>query len=126
MTVCKHCFIDSATLAAQSERINVLEQEKAELLELLVGAKEVLPAIAGLSPSEGRILAALMTHERMSREALFHISGSRANDGTKIVDVWICKLRKKIRPLGLDTKNIWGEGYYIPREQKDALKAEAA
>jgi DNA-binding response OmpR family regulator len=66
---------------------------------------------------------ALLRNERMSRQAIMAITQSRAED-SKIVDVWICKLRKKIKPLGLEIKNIWGEGYFIPREQREATRAK--
>lgn len=29
----------------------------------------------------------------------------------KIVDVWICKLRKKLKPLGINIDTVWGQGY---------------
>jgi two-component system cell cycle response regulator CtrA len=123
MTLCPHCFVDSATLAAQSERINVLEQEKAHLLELLAGSNEKPPNIPGLSPTEQKILGSLMRNERMTREAIMAVTQSTADQ--KVVDVYICRIRKKIAPLGLSIKNIWGEGYFIPREDKEALKAAA-
>ena len=31
----------------------------------------------------------------------------------KIIDVYICKLRKKIKPLGLNIETSWGRGYYL-------------
>ncbi len=124
MTVCPHCFTDSATSATQARLITDLQEDKRTLLELLADAGKK-PPIEGLSPSEARILSALLRNERMSREALMAISQSTAQD-MKIVDVWICKLRKKIKPLGLEILNIWGEGYFIPREMRDEMKAKQA
>lgn len=31
----------------------------------------------------------------------------------KIIDVWICKLRKKLRPLGVKIDTVWGRGYRL-------------
>ena len=31
----------------------------------------------------------------------------------KIIDVFVCKLRKKIVGLGLDIGTSWGRGYYL-------------
>ncbi|WP_375599346.1 winged helix-turn-helix domain-containing protein [Devosia sp. Naph2] len=31
----------------------------------------------------------------------------------KIVDVFICKARKKLKPLGLEIGTVWGRGYRI-------------
>jgi DNA-binding response OmpR family regulator len=29
----------------------------------------------------------------------------------KIIDVWVCKLRKKLKPLGINIDTVWGRGY---------------
>jgi two-component system cell cycle response regulator CtrA len=122
MTVCPHCHTDSTTVATQARMITELQEDKRELLELLTDAG-MKPPLPGLSPNEARIFMALLRNERMSRQAIMAITQSRAED-SKIVDVWICKLRKKIKPLGLEIKNIWGEGYFIPREQREATRAK--
>lgn len=31
----------------------------------------------------------------------------------KIIDVYICRLRKKLRPLGIDIGTAWGRGYFL-------------
>jgi len=31
----------------------------------------------------------------------------------KIIDVWICKLRKKLQPLGVNIQTVWGQGYRL-------------
>ncbi|GAA2871795.1 DNA-binding response OmpR family regulator [Aminobacter niigataensis] len=31
----------------------------------------------------------------------------------KIIDVWICKLRKKLLPLGVKIETVWGRGYRL-------------
>lgn len=31
----------------------------------------------------------------------------------KIVDVFICKLRKKVAPMGINVATAWGRGYYM-------------
>jgi DNA-binding response OmpR family regulator len=31
----------------------------------------------------------------------------------KIIDVWVCKLRKKLRPLGVNIETVWGRGYRL-------------
>lgn len=124
MTVCPHCFTDSALVGAQSRKITMLEEEKRALIEMIADSKEP-PPIRGMTANEAKILSALLRNERVSRSTIMSITKSRAED-YKIVDVWICKLRKKIKPLGLEIKNIWGEGYFIPRESKDAFKAAEA
>lgn len=40
----------------------------------------------------------------------------------KIIDVFICKLRKKLEPMGLVIETAWGKGYYLeePGEKEAA------
>lgn len=124
MTVCPHCFTDSATLQAQADMIEKLEQQGRDLLELLAGA-EATPRFAGMTPTEARILTALLRHERLSKEALMAVIQSKAVSDD-IVGVYICRLRKKIAPLGLEIHTVWGDGYFIPREQREDAKAKLA
>lgn len=39
--------------------------------------------------------------------------GFAGDPGIKIVDVWVCKLRRKLRPLGIGIKTEWGMGYAL-------------
>jgi len=39
----------------------------------------------------------------------------------KIVDVYVCKLRKKIKPLGIDIGTSWGRGYYMADPNAEAI-----
>jgi hypothetical protein len=40
----------------------------------------------------------------------------------KMVDVVICKLRKKLRPLKIDIKTLWGRGYYLDEESRQTTE----
>jgi two-component system, cell cycle response regulator CtrA len=57
-----------------------------------------------LAAASGRTVtkAALMA-------ALYPVEADEAD--IKIVDVFVCKLRAKLKPLGLDIQTIWGRGY---------------
>jgi two-component system cell cycle response regulator CtrA len=35
-----------------------------------------------------------------------------------IVKVWLCKIRKKVRPLGIEINTNWGVGCHMPEESK--------
>lgn len=38
----------------------------------------------------------------------------------KIIDVIVCKLRKKLSPLDVDIQTVWGRGYrYVPAARKE-------
>ena len=36
----------------------------------------------------------------------------------KIVDVWICKIRKKVKAYGIEVQTQWGQGYFLTAESK--------
>lgn len=134
MTVCPHCFTDSATLQAQSAMIDKLEHEVADLRgDSIMSVPQpdeanqiVPPGSNGLTLTQTRILSMLLIHERVSWQSLFEASGSQSEDPANLIKVHICKLRKKLQPLGLSIQTIWGWGYSMPREVRDAAKAKLA
>lgn len=73
-----------------------------------------------VTSSMAKIFVALLRRPEMTKPAL-HLTLQRddADDPTevKIVDVFICKLRKKL-PTGIEIKTQWGRGYFIPHEGK--------
>lgn len=83
---------------------------------------EVLPPIEwGLTINEGRLFGALMERELLTKDAamaaLYRDRGADEPD-LKIVDVFICKLRKKLKPFGLEIGTRWGVGYQMSAEMK--------
>lgn len=38
----------------------------------------------------------------------------------KILDVYVCKLRKRLEPLGIRIETVWGSGYRIPMQGEAA------
>lgn len=42
--------------------------------------------------------------------------------GPKILDVWLCKLRKKLAGLDISIQTIWGRGWYL--EDEDRAKVD--
>ncbi|WDZ77926.1 winged helix-turn-helix domain-containing protein [Ensifer adhaerens] len=58
-----------------------------------------------------------------SKEHLLNAIASHVDDAPeiKIVDVFVCKIRKKIAGLGVSIETIWGGGYrLLPRKQEQA------
>jgi hypothetical protein len=72
-------------------------------------------SLVHLTACEMKMLNALVTHGRLSKDRLYHeLYGQRVNDDTpepKIIDVFICKLRAKLRGLGVEIETRWGHGY---------------
>lgn len=125
MTLCHHCFTDSATLRWQAERIEYLEGQLREARVLLRGPP--VPCDL-LTRAEEAIVGVLLAHEQAShellRECYQHIDGvERVNRNT--IAVLIARARTKLAPLGVRIENVWGYGYRIPREDRAKLKEAA-
>lgn len=72
---------------------------------------------ATLSPQEATVLAELVkargglrTKERLLSS--LHLFGAEDRE-TKIIDVHVCRLRRKLKPLGLSIGTVWGQGYRL-------------
>lgn len=72
---------------------------------------------ATLTRQEFDILEALRSAapRMMTKEALLAALYQLRSDEPeiKIIDVWICKLRKKLKPLGVNIETVWGRGYRL-------------
>lgn len=44
----------------------------------------------------------------------------------KIIDVYICKMRKKLDPIGVRIDTLWGKGYALALDAKPKIVREAA
>lgn len=44
----------------------------------------------------------------------------------KIIDVYICKARKKLTPIGVRIDTVWGKGYALAVATKPQIVSEAA
>lgn len=68
----------------------------------------------------------------ISREGLLSTLYALEQDEAeiKIIDVFICKMRKKLKFLGLSIETAWGRGYWLKFEGKatvvEAAEVEAA
>jgi two-component system cell cycle response regulator CtrA len=101
-------------------------------LTLNLGSREVL--VAGrpvhLTGKEYAILELLTLRKGvvMTKEAfLNHLYGGMDEPEVKIIDVFICKLRKKLAQAGADNLigTVWGRGYVMRDPQQQALRVPA-
>ena len=111
------------------EEIRELSKRAIELqakIDDLLQAPEV-PFRLRLTGREAKLLSALMSGVLQSKEQLLaKMYADRFIDDEpeiKIVDVYVCKLRKKLSPLGLKIKTAYGQGYFLPPETRQALRA---
>lgn len=78
------------------------------------------------SPMEAAMLACMLRRNEVTKEQLHNtIEQNRPGDGAKeptdpkIVDVMICKLRKKLRLHDLEIKTMWGMGYLMSAAHRE-------
>lgn len=107
-----------------------LDDARFQIRQLSVAEKpEMISAgrVFGLTPKEARILTTLLRRETATRTTLYHALYDGAMDvgerDPKIIDVFICKLRKKLRPHGIVVDNVWGSHYSMDAENKAKLRA---
>lgn len=98
------------------ERIAFLEDQ-------MLGAETILPVEWRLTASEARVFGALLGRERCSKDFLMSALYVQKQDEAeaKIVDVFICKIRKKLLPFGIKIRTLWGNGYYLDPEVRKQL-----
>lgn len=105
-------------LRAEIER---LDEENRWLRDLLA-PPGFLPAIFPLTATEERAFKALLSREQWTRESLLASIYLDANESDipdiKIIDVMICKIRKKLKHLGIEIETFWGKGYRISPEMR--------
>lgn len=108
---------------------NEMLRERVDQLEgVLFRTDRSLPVEWLLTPQEARLLGALIKREHCTKDqlmmALYGDRHSGEEAEPKIVDVVICKTRRKLKPFNIAIKTHWGHGYFIPPEQRKLLLEE--
>lgn len=120
-------------MAGECDRCVVLEVEndalRAEISDLrdLLGGRWYPPLEYQLTQTEAAILGALVAVERCSKEhmwqALYMNRSTSEMPEIKIIDVLVCKLRRKVRPFGVEIDTLYGYGYRLLPDTRAALAA---
>ena len=89
-------------------------------LEAQIGLALQPPTVFDLTRKETAILGVLLANRHPRRETFMcALYGDRPNPPhDKIIDVFVCKLRRKLAPLGIKIDTRFGEGFEIPEESK--------
>lgn len=92
-----------------------LPQSAGVVIDAAAGLVVAGGRLAVLAPGEAAILLCLqqkaprlVTKQALLDELCLH---EVDQPEIKIVDVYVCKIRKKLKPLGIDIQTIWGRGY---------------
>jgi len=111
---------DSYVAAVEAE--NDTLRARVAWLEAEIGLRIEVPLIFGLTESEGKIIAMLVSRDLVTKEGLLIAVTRDATGNTvpeiKIVDVYICKARRKLKKFGVVIETVWGLGYRMPEESK--------
>lgn len=85
-----------------------------------------LQRLFGLTPKEAELLAAFVDGRPRTKDSLMAVVYGGALDmpEAKIIDVFVCKIRRKIAGSGISIETLWGSGYHVP--DTDALKRAMA
>lgn len=105
---------------AENDRL----RDRIEQLESALGMDFLAPIEWRLTASENRVFGVLMAREIATKNAVMaalYADHGRDEAEIKIVDVLICKIRRKVKPFGIEIGTRWGEGYYLTPAMKAAV-----
>lgn len=103
-------------LDRQHEEIEMLRERVRQLEQVLVPDSITVPVEWRLTSSEARLFAFLTTRDVASKSAIMQaLYSDRADEDPeiKIIDVFVCKLRRKVKPFGVKIETVWGRGYSL-------------
>lgn len=104
-------------------RLSALEAENERLLEEIVRLQEAFgitdelaPIALRLTGKECALLGILMKRDTCTKQQIMsglYAIGPDEEPEVKIVDVFVCKMRKKLKPFGIEVDTVWGQGYRL-------------
>jgi DNA-binding response OmpR family regulator len=100
---------------------NEMLRERVRDLEKEIGLAAEAPPMFGLTRSEAVMFGVLLNNRICQAStfmsALFSLDVDDPPE-EKILDVWICRMRKKLKPFGIEIKTHHGVGYDMPEVSK--------
>ena len=117
--------IDRLRIAGLERELDEAHERIRQLEALHFNAGWAPPDEIGLTAKEATIVAVLVGREGVvTTEQLMHALYALRPDEppqVKIIDVFVCKARKKLKPFGIEIRTHWGAGYSMPAESQAAL-----
>lgn len=90
---------------------------------------ETFVGVARMTRSEAKVAATIAKQGRATKAAIYHVLYGGFDDDhlrePKIVDVLVCKVRKKLKLHGIEIDTVWGVGYSMTSEAIARLNALA-
>lgn len=102
-------------------------RERIALLEREIGLRNAIPLVFALTGSEAKVLSMLVQRGFASKEQLLiactnDVTGNKVPE-IKIVDVYICKIRRKLEKFGIVIETAWGRGYNLDADNRAKVMA---
>lgn len=114
-------------LQSLAEAYETIDQLRARVawLEDQLGANEPVPPCLGLTPAEAATLRVLLKRDIALKSAIMAATADFHDDERdgKIVDVLVCKLRKKLRRYKITVQTERGAGFRMSAETKARTRA---
>jgi two-component system cell cycle response regulator CtrA len=114
-------------------RLDALEDDNDRLreriaqLEDLMGMNIEVPLEWGLTGHERAVFGVIMARTIATKDAIMagiYRDTAKEEAEIKIVDVFVCKIRKKLKPFAIDIETVWGVGYRLSAATKAAVRAQ--
>lgn len=108
-------------LHIQKAEIEMLRERIRQLENALVPPSIIVPIEYRLTGSEARMFAHLASRDFATKDGLMLAMYSDRPDEApepKIVDVFICRMRKKIARFGVEIETIWGKGFALKDRER--------
>lgn len=100
-------------------------RDENEVLRGLIGTEWFPPQKFRLSRIESKLLGYLMKSKIARKEqilvALYDGREEYLDRDVNIASVYICKLRKKLKPFNINIETYWGVGFYIDNFGKQLI-----
>lgn len=105
----------------QQRSLEVLRERCRLLEEALAPSTVYVPIEWRLTSSEARVFACLASRDLATKQQItLAIYSDRPDDEPemKIIDVFICKIRRKLRPFNIVISTVWGHGWLLEQRHK--------
>lgn len=103
-------------LDAARREIALLRERIRQLEEEIAPSTVSVPLEWRLTASEARLFAHLTTRDVATKASIMTaLYSDRPDDDPelKIVDVYVCKIRSKVKRFGVEIVTVWGRGYSL-------------
>ena len=112
-------------LQAEVDRL----QGRVDQLEAAMGMTLVAPLEWRLTPAEQRVFGVLMARDMATKDAIMagvYRDAGRDEPELKIVDVYVCKIRAKLKRFQIPIETVWGQGFRLTAETKARVRERLA